>query len=311
MSNDKVLLKDIFLFDELLRMYNSKEKFKKNHKKIKLRFNTNWTDKTGKYIFVDMYVNKNPDFEPYILSVGSQMKARNDSRDIQFQFIEVEPHIWLFVGAYEIIDPSNQTHTNIFGVPFNYANAVRLTKYDKFVDRLLVEWSNKPQSFFYTDSEITNSIEIHEICAKPYFELDSEFPGYEKISKSYEELKVHWHNKSWRDQLSSVYGVYLITDVKEGKLYVGSAYGIDGVYGRWTHYLKDGYDKDELEDSKYPNVKLKNLVNAKGIGYIQKYFQYTLLEIFSKNELGKKQALEREKYWKEVFKSKDHGYNAN
>lgn len=258
-----------------------------------------------------MYVNKTLDFEPNILSIGSPKKARNDNKDIQFHFIEVEPHRWLFVGAYLILDPSSKNHTNLFGVSFNYADAERLIEFDKYVDRILVEWTNKPQQFFYVSKEIIDIIEVSEICSKPYFEQDSEFPGYENLSKSYEELKFHWNNKSWRNQLSSVYGVYVITDVKEGKLYVGSAYGVDGVYGRWTIYLKDGYDKDELEDSKYPNIKFRNLVNDKGIGYIQKHFQYTLLEIFSKTELGKKQALDREKYWKTAFKSKEHGYNSN
>ncbi|MCK9342860.1 MAG: GIY-YIG nuclease family protein [Massilibacteroides sp.] len=309
--SDKILLKDIFQFDELLKKYNSVEKLKKNHKKIKLRFNTNWKEKTTKFNFVDMYVNKIPDFEPYILSIGSPKKARNDVRDIQFQFIEVEQHKWLFVGAYVILDTSSLSHTNMYGVSYNYASASRLIEYDKFVDRILVEWTNKPQQFFYVGKEIVDSVELTEIYPKPYFEKDSEFPGYEHLSKSYDDLKIHLNNKSWRDQLSSVYGVYIITDKKKGKLYIGSAYGIDGVYGRWSAYLKDGYDKDELEDSKYPNIKLKNLVNDEGIEYIQKHFQYTLLEIFSKTELGKKQALEREKYWKEVFKSKEHGYNGN
>lgn len=65
-----------------------------------------------------------------------------------------------------------------------------------------------------------------------------------------------------------VYSVYVITDKKKDKLYIGSAYSTYGVYGRWSIYLKDGYDKDELKDSKCPNVKLKNLVIAEGIEYI-------------------------------------------
>lgn len=128
---------------------------------------------------------------------------------------------------------------------------------------------------------------------------------------SYQEIKVHWNNKSWKDQLSAVYGVYLITDTKKGKLFVGAAYGTDGVYGRWSAYLKDGYDNNELENNKYPNTKLKQLVVQEGIDYIQHNFQYTLLEIFSKSELGKQQALNREKYWKKVYKSKEFGYKSN
>ena len=95
------------------------------------------------------------------------------------------------------------------------------------------------------------------------------------------------------------------------KLYVGSAYGEQGIYGRWSVYLSDGYDKNELEASKYPNVKLKKLVNKHGMEYIQKHFQYTLLEIFPKTEIGKQKAIEREQYWKHVMKSREFGYNKN
>ena len=95
-----------------------------------------------------MYVNKSSDFKPYILSVGSFKKARNDNRDIQFQFIEVETHIWLFVGAYLILYLKILTHRNIYGVSFKYAKAIKLKEFDKFIDRVLVKWTNKPQSFF-------------------------------------------------------------------------------------------------------------------------------------------------------------------
>ena len=75
--------------------------------------------------------------------------------------------------------------------------------------------------------------------------------------------------------------------------------------------MNDGYDKLELEDNKYPNKRLKEIVDKKGIDYIKKHFQYSILEIFSKSELGKQKALNREKYWKKVLQSREFGYNAN
>lgn len=36
---------------------------------------------------------------------------------------------------------------------------------------------------------------------------------------TYEKLKTNWNNRTWREHLSTVYGVYLITDTKTGKLY--------------------------------------------------------------------------------------------
>ena len=43
--------------------------------------------------------------------------------------------------------------------------------------------------FFYTNKNILDSIMLHQITSKPYFEIDNEFPGYENLSKSYIELK--------------------------------------------------------------------------------------------------------------------------
>ena len=99
-----------------------------------------------------------------------------------------------------------------------------------------------------------------------------------------------------------------MTDTKTGKLYIGSATGADGIYGRWQTYLKRGYDDS---DKDYPNKKLKELVKKEGIKYIQDNFQYSILEIFPKTDIGCNKALERESYWKNVFKTRMFGYNDN
>jgi len=300
-----ITLNDLFRFDDLLKQYPGK--------RIKLRFNTNWKDQETKkyYDFVDMYQSDSPDFEPYILSIGSHGKKRNKVEDIQFQFIEVESHKWLFVGAYNILEESSKTHTNINGITFNFANAFRISELDKYKDRLIVDWINKPQSFFYTDRNLIDNVKIDSILKEGYFETSKEFPGFENLSLTYQALKTNINNPLWRENLSNVYAVYVITDMKKGKLYVGSATGEEGVFGRFSTYLKDGYDKLELEDNKYPNVKLKELVTKEGLQYIKDHFKYTILEIFPKNEIGKIKALTREVYFKEVLLTKVFGYNAN
>lgn len=81
------------------------------------------------YDFVDLYVSNPSYFEPSILSNGSDKKSRNDNNDIQFQFIEVEPHKWLFVGAYEIVSAGGKVFNDPHGEPFYYADTIRLTEY--------------------------------------------------------------------------------------------------------------------------------------------------------------------------------------
>lgn len=298
----KILLKDIFQFDALL----ARPEFK--GRRIKLRFNKNW----GDYNFVVDYINQSDDFLPWLLSNGSEKKSRNRNDDIQFQFIEVEYHKWLFVGAYLIKEKDSKIKKVAYGNhDVKYALAERIEDYDKYIEKLVVDHTNTGQSWFYVDRRRTDFVEVAEIANRSYFEKTIDFPGYENLSMTYEKLKTNWNNRTWREHLSTVYGVYLITDTKTGKLYVGSAYGDNGMYGRWSAYLNDGYDKLELEDNKYPNKRLKEIVDKKGIDYIKKYFQYSILEIFTKNELGKQKALNREKYWKKVLQSREFGYNAN
>lgn len=300
--NEKIYLKDIFRFNELL----SQSEYKGY--RIKLRFNKNWDD----YSFVDDYISGSEDFLPWILSNGSDKKSRNRRNEIQFQFIEVEYHKWLFVGAYLIKETNSQIKQVTYGNHHvKFALAERLEEYDKFIEKVLVNHTNTGQSWFYVNPKIIESVVVESVNSISYFNQTSHFPGYENISFSYQELKKNWSNSSWRQYLSAVYAVYVITDVKTGKLYVGSAYGDNGVYGRWSTYLSKGYDKSEMEENRYPNKRLCEIVEKYGISYIKKYFQYSLLEIFPKNDVGKQKALQRERYWKKLLKSKEHGYNAN
>ena len=77
-EQSKIVLKDIFRFDELL----SKPEFQ--GKWIKARFNKNWEG----YDFVERYVNSCPDFIPWILSRGGDKRSRNQVGEIQFQFMK-------------------------------------------------------------------------------------------------------------------------------------------------------------------------------------------------------------------------------
>ncbi|MEI2420593.1 GIY-YIG nuclease family protein, partial [Arthrospira platensis SPKY2] len=47
--------------------------------------------------------------------------------------------------------------------------------------------------------------------------------------------------KTWKTALSSVKGVYVITDTSNGKLYIGSAYSVESIWHRWSEYTKNGH----------------------------------------------------------------------
>lgn len=297
----EILLKDIL---------NGIKNDSLSQRRRKLRFNTSWTDSDTKIFrdFKSMYMDNDESFIPWILSIGSGKKKRLSEIDTVFQFIEIEPHKWLFVGAYEIIDLNLSAVDKVLNKKFGYANANRLTEFDKLADRLVVEHTNKPQQFFYTSADIIDNVRVYTILPRPYRDSAEEFPGYENVCKDYKTLSHCIKDSAWQDALRNVYGVYVLTDAKTGKLYIGSATGKDGIYDRWKTYLKKGYDDSDKE---YPNKKLKELVKEKGIEYIQDNFQYSILEIFPKTDMGRDKALERESYWKNVFQTRMFGYNDN
>jgi hypothetical protein len=98
-----------------------------------------------------------------------------------------------------------------------------------------------------------------------------------------------------------VKGVYLITDKSNGKSYVGSAYGDQGIWARWQCYIGTGHGwSDEL-------VKL---ISENGIEYARGKFKIALLEIFSM-DTSDEYIISRECRWKLILMTREHGYNKN
>lgn len=307
MSDTKEILKLIDVLSGL-----KKDNFEKKHpnKRRKVRFNVEWP-KLKEYkhkTFKDLYIANDDLFHPFIMSIGAGNRSRFHLEDIVFQFIKLGEHKWLFVGAYEILNLNERAIDPTINKEFKYADSKRLKEFDVFKDRLIVDFTNMPQQFYYVQDDIIDNIEVSEILPCPYLEKEEEFKGYDNVCKSYWALQHCMKQSAWRDALKSVYGVYLLTDTKTGKQYVGSATGNDGIYGRWSTYLKNGY---EINEKEYPNKRLKELVKKETIKYIKENFQYTILEIFSKNDHGRDKALKRESYWKDVLKTREFGYNDN
>ncbi len=131
-----------------------------------------------------------------------------------------------------------------------------------------------------------------------------EFPGYDNVRLSYNQLKtiITNHKRGWINALKNQKAVYLITDKKTGKLYVGSATEKSGMLlSRWTTYIQNGHGKNEL---------LKQILNEKGFDYIKENFQYSILENYNAR-INDDIILAREKWWKLTLNSRMHGLNKN
>lgn len=155
------------------------------------------------------------------------------------------------------------------------------------------------QSYLKADTW-TDRVTVAEILPEP-LSFDA-FPGYKAVHISKMELDaiVRLGVDSWRAALSSVGGVYLITDQGSGRLYVGSAYGDGGFWQRWTAYSECGHGG---------NVELRALIRDHGISRCDQ-FHYSILEIA---DLATKpeDVIARESHWKNVLRTREHGMNSN
>jgi hypothetical protein len=155
------------------------------------------------------------------------------------------------------------------------------------------------------------NLELHPKLGEPLSEMKvielrqtpsaiGDFKGFSNTIISFLDLQtiVDDNIPSWRDALSKVSCIYLITDMKTGKHYIGKADGSENLWQRWTTYAITGHGGNE---------ELKTLLKDKGESY--KYnFQFSILEICDFRSIVD----ERERYWKTALQSNfPFGYNKN
>ena len=154
--------------------------------------------------------------------------------------------------------------------------------------------------------DFLKTMTLEKIAQSPVSALP--FSGYENVRLTHRQLVAAVNNEEWRAALGSVQAVYLQTDRRTGWHYVGSDYSrkgaSHGLLSRWKEYASG--------DHSGGNKQLRNL----GAGYIEKNFQYSILEIFDMNK-SPKEIIDREHWWMDtlgsVRRNNDevpHGYNS-
>ena len=199
---------------------------------------------------------------------------------------------WLFGGIFEVLARPTGGHYKLRLSP----------RFDHFIGRLLVGHrgpgvqgrSFKPETYFH---ELT----VEQVLEEPY--LGAEFPGFEAICHDFAQLEsiVAQGKPDWKASLEAVKGVYLITDTKNGKKYVGSAYGSGGIWQRLCCYIGTGHGW---------NDELTKLIKSEGIEYARENFQFALLE-YRSAKTDDDAIIQREQHWKNVLKTREFGYNKN
>ncbi len=226
---------------------------------------------------------------------GGRLRSNYDENDIVFSFIQLGSNDeWLLVSAARIINAPKHER----------AKVEILDRYKPFFGRLVMKYKRKQglMKFVLRFNYVSSYATIKEIL--PCLYSGRRFEGYDKVHLSFQELQDVIDGKimpTFHEALKKITGVYCLTNSENGLLYIGSAYGEEGVAQRWRSYR---YSKHG------GNKKLMKLYDEKGEEYFKKYFSFTLLEYFSLSYDIEK-IIEREQYWKECLDTKNNGYNDN
>ena len=153
--------------------------------------------------------------------------------------------------------------------------------------KLVVRWP--PPELAWSRWAAKNSFDVEAILSESLFA--QAIPDWRELMLSWDELQSI--PTSWRDALRQWRGVYFILDSSTGKGYVGSAYGADNIFGRWTNYAKTGHGGNRSLKECEP----RNLM-------------FSILERMSP-DTPNDEVISRETSWKIRLHTRDIGLNGN
>lgn len=258
-----------------------------NVKNIKIRFNLMFG---GNWNPIETFKNN----EMHILLNGQYWNYNKNKSfkegQITIGFIRIKSNenLWLLFHVGKITKDLNILN----GVGYDYET---LPEFEKYYGRLIIKFKNSSQNMIRNAESVIDECEVVQILPD-IFDNDI-FPGYDKVNVSWQELSRVIEKETWKTALQNQKGVYLLTDISNGKMYVGSAYGDEMILNRWKSYVKTGNGN---------NKELKNLE----FKHIKENFRFSILDIF-KSTTDVQTIIERENWWKEVLLSRKFGYNAN
>lgn len=204
---------------------------------------------------------------------------------------------WLFAGVWEVLGVTPR-HDEI--PPWFEYSTREVAGLDDLTGRVIVRFKRTFRASYLRGDRYGNALEVAEL--RPHRYAVAEFPGFSSVRLPFATLRhiVRHNHESWRSALRSVSGVYLVTDCSDGTHYVGSAYGAEGIWGRWRCYTDQPHGH---------NRGLIELLDQRGAGHAE-HFQFAILEICDPL-LAKEDVIARENHWKLALRSRELGHNAN
>lgn len=194
------------------------------------------------------------------------------------------------------IIPQGFPHPEWFNGEYAYYDLEHIDLLRDYEGRLTIDWGNSTRMWHQrgTTEKLIISIQADE---------KKVFSGFENLILTYDELKEIILNptvyESWHTALSSVNAIYLIVDRETGKQYVGSAYGKNGLLGRWSCYVHSLHGHNKL---------MKELICNCPERY--HHFQFSILQILPKTTTDD-EVIQTESLYKKKLLSISFGLNNN
>lgn len=166
----------------------------------------------------------------------------------------------------------------------------------EYENRLTIDWGGGYVSYAQNGANNKHIVSIAE--HKP------QFPGFDRLLLSFDELAGIINDSelysSYRDAMSQISAVYLVVDTENGQQYVGSAYGQNGLWSRWSEYANT--------NGQGGNKLMRELMNEHPDRYHK--LQYTVLRVLD-NTTPAKDVIELEGLYKQKLGSRTFGLNVN
>ncbi|MHB8261655.1 MAG: GIY-YIG nuclease family protein [Bacteroidia bacterium] len=249
---------------------------------------------------LDLYKMYRTDKEKFLKYQSQQGKDIFNDVDYIVSFVGEESNLSRFVGVYKILSGkklsekklSVEGNGNLYEYEYEMAEVLG---FEGLKERVIIKWNN-PISWHQW---IKNPMEVTEIQPGLHY---TQFTDYFDFILTYKELKAIIENQypDWKKTLSITKGIYLISDTKTGKLYVGSAYGDEGIWGRWKTYAStNGHGN---------NKTLKELVS--GDADYARHFTFSILMLLPKT-ITDSEAIKKETLYKNKLGTNSFGLNNN
>lgn len=204
---------------------------------------------------------------------------------------------WLFVGVWTV---HGVRRKKVRGKTRYIYSTKEIHGLEHLVGRAVVQFDKKFRQSYLRGKRFIDELIVSEIRDQRM--SIGEFPGYNSVLLSYKLLRtvVREQIPSWKSALSNVAGVYMLSDTRTGQQYIGSAYGGEGIWHRWSVYTKNGHGG---------NKEIRDLLKERGSKYSAN-FQFTVLEVCDLNA-SKDYVISREVHWKRALLTREFGMNMN